>query len=297
MSANHSINVRYKKIFEYSFEEIYIFDAETAMFVEVSPGALANIGYTMDELSKMMPTDINAILSEDACKEILNSLASDNERVAKFISKHKRKDGSLYDVEVRLQFSPEEKPVFIAMVTDITERLRYEEELKALAFRDPGTDLYNKRFFMEQLSLTIDNANRRMLNVGLVLIDMDDFNVVNNTYGHIAGDDIIRDFAKKIKTVFSRKSDIVARYGGDEFVVMCMNIPPEHLLRKCEELVKLFNEPYVYKGHSITQTASIGVAVCNGDDRYLIPEHLLEGADEAMYEAKEAGKNAIRIKK
>ena len=285
---------KYNRILEYSFEEIYIFD-ESMHFKEVSKGALTNLGYTLAEMKEMSPVDIKPLLSASVFKSITKPLTLGEEEIARFSTIHERKDGSRYDVDIRLQYVPGNDPVFIAMITDVTERNKYEAELKALAFRDPGTDLYNKRYFCEQMEGTINHVARMHLTIGLVLIDMDNFSEVNNKYGHSMGDKIIINFTDKIRKVFSRKTDIVARYGGDEFVVMCIDNSEKTLLKKCNELIKLFNEPYFYNGDDIVQTASIGVCVRCGDDNSITSEMLIEGADSAMYEVKESGKNSVKV--
>lgn len=285
---------KYNRILEYSFEEIYIFDKDM-YFREVSKGALMNLGYTLAELKQLTPTDIKPLLSKSVFNSIIKPLANGEEAIARFSTVHERKDGSRYDVDIRLQYVPGDDAVFIAMITDVTERNKYEAELKALAFRDPGTDLYNKRYFCEQMEGTINHINRMNSTIGLVLIDMDNFSKVNNKYGHLTGDKIIVNFAEKIRKVFSRKTDVVARYGGDEFVVMCINNTEEALLKKCNELIKLFNKPYYHEGDNIVQTASIGICVKHSNGDYISSEDLIEGADGAMYKVKESGKNSVKV--
>ena len=286
---------RYDSILKYSFEEIYIIDAVTLKFLEVSRGALDNLGYTLEEMVKLTPLAIKPELTHAECKAVFMSLPESENEVARLETKHLRKDGSTYDVQLRIQYANGTVPVFVAMVTDLTERNEYEAELKALAFRDPGTDLYNRRYFLEHMEGTINHVNRMHSAIGLVLIDMDDFSQVNNEYGHLAGDKIICDFAEQINNVFSRKTDIVARYGGDEFVVMCIDNSEANLLKKSKELIKRLNKPMYYKGHEITQTASIGICVRSGDTNMITSEDLIIGADKAMYMVKETGKNNVRV--
>jgi len=184
----------------------------------------------------------------------------------------------------------------IGTVTDITSRIKYEEELRTLAFRDPGTELYNKRFFLEHLAVSVDDANRRHSTVGIILIDLDDFNTINNTHGHPEGDMIIKETAMKIRKVFSRKTDIVARYGGDEFIVCCTSNTLFDLSKKCNELIELLNEPIKYNNKEISQTASVGLCVQDGNDGLINSKEIIKKADDAMYEAKNLGKNALKIK-
>ena len=286
---------KYNKILKYSFEEIYVFDAITYKFIEVSKGALQNLGYSLEELTQLTSVDVKKGLTIEAFEAILEPLIAGTKDIAKFSTINVRKDGSEYDVDVRLQYVPGDNPVFIAMLTDVTERNLYEKELRALAFRDPGTNLYNRRYFLEHMEGTINHVNRMHSSIGLILIDMDDFSKVNNKYGHLAGDEIIVKFASKIRNVFSRKTDVVARYGGDEFVVMCIDNTEEDLVIKCQELIKLLNVPCYYEGNEIMQTASIGICLRTGNCHLITSEDLIRGADEAMYEVKGHGKNACMV--
>jgi len=184
----------------------------------------------------------------------------------------------------------------VGTVLDITDRKHYEDELKTLAFRDEGSGLYNRRFFLEELNLTVDRANREKIDIGVILIDMDHFSSVNNVHGHVVGDEVIKEVAKRIKHVFARKTDITARYGGDEFVVLTQNRDQSGLVTKCKQLVKEMQEPIECSAGPILQTVSIGLdfsCCCFGDSTNA--EELIRRADTAMYKAKEAGRNTYKV--
>ena len=286
---------KYDRILKHSFEEIYVIDANTMLYVEVSRGALDNLGYTLAEMKTKTAIDIKPNMPCEVCDAIFKTLKDGTEDVVRLSTAHQRKDGSMYDVDIRVQYSGGNDPVYIAMLTDVTERNKYEAELKAMAFRDPGTDLYNRRYFLEHMEGTINHVNRMHSAIGLILIDMDDFSKVNNKYGHLAGDKIICDFAEKINDVFSRKTDVVARYGGDEFVVMCIDNSEANLLMKCRQLIQKLNKPSYYEGDEIVQTASIGICLRGGQDTMISSADLIKGADFAMYQVKEAGKNSVKV--
>ncbi len=285
---------RYKRVLETSFEEIYIFDGLSLKFIEVSKGTIQNLGYSLEEIKQLTPIDIKPLVSKSQFAELTKPLLDGSEELIKFETIHKRKDGSLYDVAVRLQYADGKDPVFIAMITDITEQKRYEEDLKILAFKDAGSGLYNRRFFLEELDVSVNNSKRDGSPIGLILIDLDDFSNVNNTHGHLVGDALILDIAKRIKKVFSRSGDIVARYGGDEFVVMCHNINFKDLNVKCNELVLLMNKTFEYHNLQINISASVGLCYSSCTD-YLAGTDFIQEADAAMYEAKAAGKNTFKI--
>ena len=289
-----TIRVRYNRILESSFEEIYIFDAKSLLFVEVSKGTIQNLGYSLEEILTLTPVDIKPLMSKSQFDNLIQPLRDGSKEIVKFETLHSRKDGSLYDVAIRLQHAPGDEPVFIAMVTDITERKRYEEDLKTLAFKDAGSGLYNRRFFLEELEVSVSKSKRDGAPIGLILIDLDDFSKINNNHGHLVGDALILDIAKRIKSVFSRGGDIVARYGGDEFVVMCHNIDLPALTNKCQELVSILHEDFAYQGFTVKTSASIGMCYSSCTD-YIVANDFIQEADVAMYEAKASGKDTFKV--
>lgn len=176
--------------------------------------------------------------------------------------------------------------------------------LQDMAFKDYLSGLYNRRYFTEQLNIRIAEFERNDDVFGIIMIDLDDFTDINNTHGHETGDLIIRNTAQVLETIFKRKSDVIARLGGDEFVVLLSGIgkttnPQQMCKSTCEELISKLSEPIDIGNAKINVTASIGVAFTKTDDRK-IQNHefarvLLRRADEAMYVAKDNGKNTYSI--
>ncbi len=181
----------------------------------------------------------------------------------------------------------------LSMVEDITERQRLSQQLHYLADHDPLTGLYNRRRFEEELSAAVDSSLGR--GIAVLVIDLDNFKFVNDSFGHTVGDRLITRTAELLKSRL-RADDTLARQGGDEFVVVLRDIPPEDALATAEELVRLVARDVRVEGfeHSARVTASIGVAVAS--DREPVPEEtLMMQADIAMYEAKDAGRNGARL--
>lgn len=184
----------------------------------------------------------------------------------------------------------------IGIVNDITIQKKHEQELRNLAFRDSGTNLYNKRFFLEQLDVSLSKSLRGQIDFCLIMIDLDNFSAVNNTYGHIVGDELIKEIANRIVSVFPRHSDITARYGGDEFVILCYNIDHKIVDKKCNMLLDEIAKDFKYNTITIHPSASVGLCYFNGEGA-ITKEELLDKADSAMYKAKRAGKNQLRVYK
>ena len=187
---------------------------------------------------------------------------------------------------------------FVGMFQDITARKLAEDEIRSLAFYDPLTQLPNRRLLMDRLRQGVAAAARSGAYGALLFIDLDNFKLLNDTLGHDMGDLLLREVARRLRNCV-READTVARMGGDEFVVMLegLSTAPAAAASQVEQLAEKIREtlaqPYELAGHSHHSTSSIGVALFR--DREVDVEELLKRADMAMYEAKEAGRNALRF--
>jgi len=289
---------RLGRILEASMEELYIFDENAFLFDQVSVGACKNLQYTENELLTMTPWSIAPEISEEDFKILIKPLINDDEEVLKYVTPHSRKDGSWYSASIQLHYSKQDQ-VFIASVQDVTERLKTEQMLEELAFRDPLTSLYNRRFFDEQLSYHVNTLNRDDKEFGIILIDLDDFSDINNTMGHEIGDNLLKQISTRLRSVFKRNTDIIARWGGDEFIILVSGTSETKvnscvvIERICKNLISVLEMPYNLDGKSYQVTASVG-GVCatkNINDA----NALFRLVDEAMYAAKRTGKNKHSI--
>lgn len=175
--------------------------------------------------------------------------------------------------------------------TKIAEIEQLQARLREQAIRDPLTGLYNRRFMDETLEREIARAERDDLPIGILMLDIDHFKKVNDTYGHEAGDLVLKSLAG-ILLQESRRSDIACRFGGEEFCMIMVGAPLPIARLRAETWRKHFAEfSLAYKHHTLHATLSIGIAV--------YPEHgssgaeLLHAADEALYAAKQAGRNRV----
>ncbi|MBU0664048.1 MAG: GGDEF domain-containing protein [Proteobacteria bacterium] len=176
------------------------------------------------------------------------------------------------------------------------ELLEANSKLRVLAFRDGLTDLYNYRYFQELMERETNRAARYHLPLSLMLFDIDRFKEVNDTYGHSAGDQVLRCLAKLV-TATLRTSDIIARYGGEEFAVILpmtdlagCRVFAERLRRQVEEMEA------VVAGNSIRVTISLGLTSCGAEMTSVDKLQMINAADAAMYQAKQNGRNRVEVK-
>ncbi len=175
---------------------------------------------------------------------------------------------------------------------DVIKKINFMySQTRYMSVTDPLTGLYNRRHFEECLEREFLRAKRYKSDLSFAIIDIDFFKNVNDTYGHSAGDYVLKEVAYYILQTF-RKTDMVFRYGGEEFAVIITETPLEKAVIPLERLRKTI-EDYVfrYNGNQIDVTISIGV--CETDDNTDTVHKLFENADKALYKAKENGRNQI----
>ncbi len=179
-------------------------------------------------------------------------------------------------------------------IRDVTEERRIQEKLRLLATTDSLSGLYNRAEFMNLARKEFVWAKRNNEELSLLLMDLDNFKIINDTFGHAAGDAMIREIGRIIMTGF-RKTDIAGRIGGEEFAVVLKNASLEEAKRVAEKFREtVAKRKVIYGGQEISFTVSIGVAAIRGssDDVNDI-EDILKMADDALYKAKAKGRNCV----
>lgn len=172
--------------------------------------------------------------------------------------------------------------------TDITKFKINQQDFIQLARNDGLTQIANRKYFEEKLTeaLQINSLNNRR--IGLVMIDLDNFKMVNDSLGHLTGDRLLQ-FATKRMLRCLRKGDFIARLGGDEFIVIINNATVETASVIAENINQALVKPFEFGGYHVEISCSIGIAL--SPETAIVPMELLKHADIAMYEAKKAGKN------
>jgi two-component system cell cycle response regulator len=168
----------------------------------------------------------------------------------------------------------------------------FQRRLYESALQDPLTGIYNKRYFMEQLNLELGFARRHQARLALLLFDLDHFKSTNDTYGHAAGDHVLREMATAVSAVI-RREDMFARYGGEEFVVLSRSTDIVSARVVAERIRRtVAGHAFVYEQHPLRVTVSVGVAAYPDID-VRSDEDLVVAADRALYQAKRSGRNRV----
>jgi diguanylate cyclase (GGDEF)-like protein/PAS domain S-box-containing protein len=178
---------------------------------------------------------------------------------------------------------------YVGIFSDITSSKESEERLLYLAHYDQLTGLPNRILFNDRLKQAIAQARRDQLQVAVMFLDLDGFKAVNDTLGHSAGDELLRQVAQRLTTCL-RATDSVARFGGDEFTIVLAAIDDQgDVIKIAHKIIEEVARPYLIDGSEAAITTSIGVTVYPGDAEE--PSLLIQRADNAMYHAKRHGKN------
>jgi diguanylate cyclase (GGDEF)-like protein/PAS domain S-box-containing protein len=212
-----------------------------------------------------------------------------------------RKDGSLVTVQVRLSLirgDDGQPDALLSINTDISERKAAEREIERLAFYDPTTGLPNRLLLLDRLQHALTITARSGATGALLFIDLDNFKSINDTLGHDKGDQLLQQVGRRLRSAVY-ETDTVARFGGDEFVILVENLSKQRneaatqVKKICEKILRAFGEPIMLDGFVRHTTASIGVTLF--DHQHCGASELLKQADLAMYEVKAAGRNGARF--
>jgi len=258
-------------------------------------------GYSVEELRKFGPLDVISEQDRAMVKESMRRRISGEVDHVVYGFRGVRKDGAPIDVEIHAStMQLNGKRALISVLLDVTERMRAEREMWVLqqkladqSVHDALTGLYNRRYLEESLARELVLAERKGHPVSVIMADLDHFKKVNDQYGHLAGDEVLRAFGAILKRN-ARASDIYCRYGGEEFLLVLPQMPAEKAAERAEQLRRsLAAAPIHYGATPIAITASFGVAAFpdqgSGGDR------LIDAADKALYQAKHNGRNRVAL--
>jgi diguanylate cyclase (GGDEF)-like protein len=198
------------------------------------------------------------------------------------------------DLRQKLQeISDQQKAANLALEQEVKERSRAEQKVREMALHDPLTGLANRKKFHQDLAALLAGIGEGYCGVGVMFLDLDRFKQINDTFGHATGDGVLKAVAEVLR-VSTRSTDVVARLGGDEFaIVLAQHDDVGYVMRVAKRILRELSEPIFIEGSRVSVGTSIGVMLTC--DRRAAPDQLISNADQALYQAKEAGRGQIRI--
>ena len=280
---------------EHSTDLTYIIGSN-GNFTYVSPSICKLTDYDLDEILRAEPSAFIHVDDVRMVHEAINQ-AFARPGVAVPIQDHRVRhrdlkwlyfEGSAVCLEGRGHVSG-----VVVTCHDVTERKQHEETIYRQANYDPLTGLPNRLMFADRLATALLRGRRERHSVGLLFIDLDGFKKVNDTLGHKAGDDLLKDISTRLSACV-RQDDTIARLGGDEFTVILPNIHgPGDTEVVAKKIIERVREPIYLSDNEVYVSASIGITLYPNDAED--EETLIKHADTAMYEAKAAGRRTYKF--
>jgi diguanylate cyclase (GGDEF)-like protein/PAS domain S-box-containing protein len=261
----------------------------TGRIVEANAAFASMLGFSVEQFCRQRVTDFvypdDAAGMWDLYREVIDG-KRDNVRVEK---RYRHHDGHAVwtDLTVSLIRDTRGAPMFtVAMAEDVTDRRDLQRRLRQQASQDPLTRLPNRALFQERLAAAFTHPGQR---VGICYLDLDQFKAVNDRLGHPAGDALLITVAARLDRTVSGRGHLVARMGGDEFVILLEDPPAGELSLLADTVLSALREPVTIGEHHLSMSASIGVVECRAED--MTPAEALKAADVTLYWAKSDGRD------
>lgn len=291
--------IKFRSLFELSPVGIALNDLQTGQFLQVNDAMVAPTGYTREELLRLTYWDITPTNYATDESVQIDSLKK-TDRYGPYEKQYQRKDGSTYSVllsGIRM-IDASGRGVIWSIVQDISERKAMELQLTDAAQRDKLTGLANRALFMERLQQAVERVRCGAQPLFVVFfLDFDRFKLINDSLGHKAGDELLRQIAGRLRVALraadtlgsDATGNVVARFGGDEFLLLINDLRVQSDANfVAQRLLDVLAPAYSIFGSELRSTASIGIVT--SDQQQASAEDILRNADVAMYEAKRAGR-------
>lgn len=288
----------FESIFQNAIDANIIIDSETGSIKEANKIALHIFQMHKSELIGKNFDDLFLHDDDEFSREELSNQISFHDNIT--IRKYEKKDGTILSFQVLLSIIAwNGSTALYASMRNVTERRAAEEklkeaynEMKIISRTDPLTELANRRALKESIEYEENRFGRNKECFSIILCDIDDYKKINDTYGHDAGDFVLKELSRLMKESL-RKQDILGRWGGDEFLILLPQTKIEGARSLSEKLrKKICKKEFIFNEEIIKLTMTFGVSDYTGTYSY---ERCITNADKALYQAKELGKNQVIV--
>ena len=278
----------FRLLFEGNPHPMWIYDRKSLAFDSVNQAAVKHYGYSKEQFLKMTLADVRPTEDIDTVKKELQEAEPAQPLTGPW--RHQKRDGSFMQVDIACHhLESDGRQLAFSLMQDVTERQKMHEQLVHQANHDILTGLPNRALLETRIQQTLAHAQRHGRKAALLCLDVDRFKQINDTYGHSAGDECLKEISRRLASRV-RPLDTVARAGGEEFSLLLHEITDlSDAEQVAADLLESLKVPFLTDGFSIEFSASIGIAIypTDGQDH----EILWRNADTAMYRAKHSGGN------
>lgn len=288
------INDRFELVWNSVADAMYTFD-RNENFVSVNKSFINLLGWTEEEIINDRTISIIPKDSKDDLKDIIKRVKS-GEVVPSHEVQRLTKEGKIIDVLASYS------PIYdsngnwdgaVVVYKDISERKKYEEQLKHHALHDYLTGLPNRNFFSKRLKKEMESAEKKKRLLSVFYLDIDKFKEVNDTLGHDIGDELLKEFSKRVKACI-REEDLLARIGGDEFGILITNLQDKRkAFEIAERILTSLRSVWTIENSNLSISSSIGISFYSEYEQD--EKMLLKQADIALYKAKENGRGNYQV--
>ncbi len=290
-----SLAERFRVAFAENMAPMTFTDLEDRI-IDVNDAMCEMVGYAREELVGQDSTIFTYTEDVGITEESHRRALAGETPQTRYVKRYRRKDGRIITVEVSraTAVGPDGQPqYFVFSERDVTEERTMTAELSKRALHDPLTGLANRSLFEDRLAHAHARARRHGGYGAVLLIDLDDFKGVNDTYGHVIGDELLAAIADRLRRV-ARSTDTLCRFGGDEFLVLVEEMAGGGEARAiAERILEEMAAPFSLRGTTFVQRASVGVAVFDPSAEDV--STLVQSADIALYEAKRQGRGRVVV--
>lgn len=284
---------RYRLLFERNLAGVYR-STVSGELLDCNESFARILGYNSRE--ELLHRPITDLYPNPSDRETFVFRLDDQKVLSNYENRLKRKDGSLLWVLENSTMIPGDPPdswIIEGTLVDITDRKNAEQQISYQAYHDALTDLPNRNLFGDRLNQALAHAVRHGEGLAVLFLDLDHFKIINDTLGHSVGDWLLKEVSERLRKSV-REVDTVARLGGDEFILLLPGIKnSEDAARVAEKILEVIDQPLHYNENELYITTSIGISLCPGDG--MDSETLVRSADNAMYRAKELGRNNYQL--
>jgi diguanylate cyclase (GGDEF)-like protein/PAS domain S-box-containing protein len=261
--------------------------------LHANQAACCRLGYTRQQLRRVSLLDVAPQATRANLTELFALAIRSKNRETRLRTVYRHRSGSMIPVRCCIRaVQMQRESVLVAVGQETSGHSSMNWRRSVADFRDSLTSLPNRAWLWRRLDREARAANRRDYKFAVLFIDVDRFKVINDSYGHLAGDQVLQAVARRL-VASVRPNDVVTRYGGDEFVVLLKNVHGETDIRR---IAKRISRRFEAVGKRLGSkqwrarvTVSVGAAICGGQDASFVDA--LERADRAMYRAKALGRN------